>query len=303
MINLLNIILIITSCVLAYIFPFELVLFSYAFLGPAHYLTEISWLHDRNYFTSSKYDYLLLSILTLSIVIVGFLIRTEEGKDLIHSTFILILVCSASMALFSSKINKVISIVVATVFFLLFFSVELKSILFIFVPTLIHVYIFTGIFILFGAIKSKSLLGKLSFLVFLFCGSVFFIFPPQEFIIINSDFINKSNFFSGLVADTAELFNFSVSKSATLSLMGFVSFAYTYHYLNWFSKTKVIQWHKISANRLIIIVFVYLFSISLYLYNYEVGFILLLYLSLLHVVLELPLNFKTIASLLNFRSK
>lgn len=30
---------------LAYVLPFELLLLSYAVLGPAHYFTEISWLH------------------------------------------------------------------------------------------------------------------------------------------------------------------------------------------------------------------------------------------------------------------
>src|SRR5947209_12149273 len=33
-----------------YIVPFELLLLSYVILGPAHYTTEISWLHDRKYF-------------------------------------------------------------------------------------------------------------------------------------------------------------------------------------------------------------------------------------------------------------
>jgi hypothetical protein len=50
-INYLNIGLMIVSCLLAFRFPFELFLFSYAILGPLHYLTEISWLHDRKYFT------------------------------------------------------------------------------------------------------------------------------------------------------------------------------------------------------------------------------------------------------------
>src|ERR1043165_8502495 len=40
------------SCVAAFVLPFELFLFSYAVLGPLHYLTEISWLHDRKYFGS-----------------------------------------------------------------------------------------------------------------------------------------------------------------------------------------------------------------------------------------------------------
>jgi hypothetical protein len=31
--------------------PFHVFLAAYAILGPLHYLTEISWLHDRGYFT------------------------------------------------------------------------------------------------------------------------------------------------------------------------------------------------------------------------------------------------------------
>ena len=46
-INYLNIGLMMISVVVAFFVPFELFLFSYAVLGPAHYLTEISWLHER----------------------------------------------------------------------------------------------------------------------------------------------------------------------------------------------------------------------------------------------------------------
>src|SRR5258707_6586278 len=35
---------------LTYLVPFELLLSSHVILGPAHYATEISWLHDRKYF-------------------------------------------------------------------------------------------------------------------------------------------------------------------------------------------------------------------------------------------------------------
>ena len=44
------------SCIAAFIMPFEVFLFAYAFMGPLHYLTEISWLHDRQYFAKGKYD-------------------------------------------------------------------------------------------------------------------------------------------------------------------------------------------------------------------------------------------------------
>ena len=60
--NYFNIGLILISCLVAFYVPFELFLFSYAILGPAHYLTEISWLHERNYFTKGKKDFVILGI-------------------------------------------------------------------------------------------------------------------------------------------------------------------------------------------------------------------------------------------------
>src|SRR5207237_8790838 len=39
---------------LTYQVPFELLLLAYVVLGPAHYATEISWLHDRKYFLPQR---------------------------------------------------------------------------------------------------------------------------------------------------------------------------------------------------------------------------------------------------------
>ena len=64
-IDLVNIGLLIFSCALAFVIPFELFLFVYAVLGPLHYLTEISWLHDKNYYTKSKKDVILLVVISL----------------------------------------------------------------------------------------------------------------------------------------------------------------------------------------------------------------------------------------------
>src|SRR6478736_340910 len=57
----LNSLLILVSCLVAFYIPFELFLFSYGILGPLHYLTEIGWLHKKNYFTKGKYDFLILT--------------------------------------------------------------------------------------------------------------------------------------------------------------------------------------------------------------------------------------------------
>src|SRR5258705_6494097 len=42
--------LMLAALALTYLVPFELLLLAYVVLGPAHYATEISWLHDRKYF-------------------------------------------------------------------------------------------------------------------------------------------------------------------------------------------------------------------------------------------------------------
>ena len=50
-VNYLNIVLMVASAAIALRWPFETFLLAYIVLGPLHYLTEVSWLHDRHYFT------------------------------------------------------------------------------------------------------------------------------------------------------------------------------------------------------------------------------------------------------------
>ncbi len=68
-IDILNVILIIVSLVLAFHMPFGLFLFAYGVLGPLHYLTEINWLNEKNYFIKeTKWIWLLVFfVLILSI--------------------------------------------------------------------------------------------------------------------------------------------------------------------------------------------------------------------------------------------
>jgi hypothetical protein len=72
--------------------------------------------------------------------------------------------------------------------------------------------------------------------------------------------------------------------------MRFIAFAYTYHYLNWFSKTSVIKWHQVPRKTLLITLTVWLASVGFYLYDYSLGLNVLFFLSFLHVFLEFPLN-------------
>lgn len=79
-------------------------------------------------------------------------------------------------------------------------------------------------------------------------------------------------------------------KNSGFVIMRFIAFAYTYHYLNWFSKTSVIKWHQVPKKTFAITIAVWLLSAGLYIYDYNLGLTALFFLSFLHVFLEFPLN-------------
>src|SRR5947208_8377743 len=73
------------SCLLAFLFPFQLFLFSFAVLGPLHYFTEIPWLHGKKYYTTGKYDYVMLIILCCAIAAIHYMIPPKSGSA--HEAF------------------------------------------------------------------------------------------------------------------------------------------------------------------------------------------------------------------------
>ncbi|MCB0343958.1 MAG: hypothetical protein KDD66_02525 [Bdellovibrionales bacterium] len=297
-INYLNIVLMFISCAFAFYMPYEAFLFSYAVLGPLHYLTEISWLHDRNYFTSGKYDYLFLIVPAFPVAL-GLDYQLLPG---VFSNTLLVWIAFASalgMVLFKRPLQKILLGVAVFFCGMVLSGVPgFSMIISLMLPTIIHVYVFTGLFILYGALKSDSFSGYLSFAVFLFCGLIFFIFtPPAEHYILGSYVKNAIEPFKPVQAELVRMFGLEGSWDVLVAVMRFIAFAYTYHYLNWFSKTKVIGWHEISRDRLILIVTGWIFAVTLYAFNYTVGLVALLLLSFLHVLLEFPLNHVSIVGI------
>lgn len=315
-INYLNICLMILSCFVAYIFPFELFLFSYAILGPLHYLTEISWLHDRGYFVESTRDrriknaWLLLVIVTLSVMLYGMFSEKILHQNLSPvweiGLFYLVFV-TALLLMFVRKVTTG-SIVIVLALTAMFFSSGSRyyALTAFFLITIIHVFVFTAAFIFYGALKSKSGSGILSLAVFVLCVISFFVYTPRETLLIAGDFVKSSyGSFSTLNAELIKFFNLGdgttlreiYDSKAGLIVMRLIAFAYTYHYLNWFSKTSVIKWHEISKLRTAAIVGLWLISIGVYAYDYQIGMITLYFLSVLHVMLEFPLNHQTFAGI------
>ena len=303
-INVLNIWLMLISAVLAYIWPYYLFLVAYAVLGPLHYLTEISWLHDRQYYTRRKNDYLILVAIGL---LYGTSVILKFGETQILANIVVLAFIGSMIFSFTEdrswRVGFLVLGAIAAYFIPISFTTVIAGLLLV---TLIHVFVFTGFFIATGALRSNSRSGWLSLGMFVFMALLLFLFRPMPgggiadaFVIQHYDkmfgdlniWIMRTFGLSDRGAFASDPFEFS---PGAIAVMRFISFAYLYHYLNWFSKTKVIGWHEVSKQRLIAVVGLWLAAIGIYLIDYDLGLKVLFTLSAMHVLLEFPLDLKTI---------
>jgi hypothetical protein len=246
-------------------------------------------------------------------------------------------------------------------------------------PTLIHVYLFTGLFMLFGALKSRSKTGLLSVAAFIIV-PIFLVFglPVKaktnyisdygkeayyadgdgffftnvsildHFRLMNEPNLTNKQYLDSIINKDSKTnqtpiterqritdslsdklnqafivpnpeseyymrpipaklaipveskdyyWNYVFFSGFGIMLMRFIAFAYMYHYLNWFSKTEVIRWHKVPKIRFIAVILLWMTACALYSYNYSLGLSFLFFLSFTHVLLEFPLNMVSIVGI------
>lgn len=317
--DLLNLLFILISFVLAVFLPFELFLFSYAFLGPLHYLTEINWLKSKKYFSKSNFPIyfiiavtLIVSLLYLNAYFEIWQISFKQISAVSIVTYFILI--SFMFVLFTellkdrlSKYKHHVAIIFATSLLLTFiilknnYHAHLAT--FVFLPTLIHVFVFTLLFMWMGYLKSPNAIALISLISMLAIPMLIFQ-APSDFIFRaasvagvelykNSGFNMLNNTFLSYLSagdkPSIDVYNSAIG----LKIQSFIAFAYTYHYLNWFAKINIIGWAKsISKINISVIILIWLFAIGLYLYNFRLGLIVLFFMSLGHVLLEFPLNIK-----------
>ena len=385
------------TAIAAYFFPFETFLLAYAYLGPLHYLTEISWLHDRNYFSKGKYDFLVLLIVGVLLSYAAFAkdfgVSVEVydyfvKMNLFDKLLVFALFSSILFALVKNFIVKIVTILFLFVFVSGWLSPENSDVntgstmifaLTSLVPTLIHVYLFTGLFMLFGALKSRSKSGLLQMVGFVLVPVFLVFFTPvdekknnltsygknayyangdgffytnisilEHFKLVEEPKLTNKQFLANFVnnekakqsSPVAERKRLNDSLKTRLNepfiiqdpsneyyqkaipvknalgtydkesywgivfysnigimLMRFIAFAYLYHYLNWFSKTEVIRWHKVPKLRFAAVIVLWIGASVFYAYDYSLGLSLLFFLSFTHVLLEFPLNIVSIVGI------
>jgi hypothetical protein len=300
-INYANAALMIASCAAAFLLPFELFLFVYAVLGPLHYLTQISWLHDRGYFVPrARKPWLLLVGLTTVVLVAAYLsdVWLHDRIDATYEVGLVWLVfLTAAMLFVVRERASAIALVAVTLFAIAFASaMPIYLIAAYFLVTIVHVFVFTALFVLFGALKSRSRSAYLSLGVYALCALSFFVIHPS--IAPAAQAIRRNySFFEPLNMQLMAIFGFATAdlyaSRGGVVVMRLIAFAYTYHYLNWFSKTSIIRWHEVSKRRAIAIAALWAASVGIYAYDYALGIGVLYILSMLHVLLEFPLDHQT----------
>jgi hypothetical protein len=305
-VNWLNAGLMVVACAAAAVAPFHLFLVSYAVLGPLHYLTEISWLHDRQYFSVHRRRrrvWLVLVGLAVMVMAYGFVrsdLLNRPAAPVYEIGLFYVVFATAAICLYvRHAVNVVAAAAIAIVGVGLLSTKPAYGIAAYLLITIVHVFVFTGVFLLYGATKTNSRTGYLSFVVFVACAAATLLIsaPIRE---PGPEVRSMYEAFSQLNAVLLRLFGRApgaVYSNSAIGVMRFIAFAYTYHYLNWFSKTSIIGWNQISRGRAAGIVGAWIGGVALYAYSYRAGFAVFYVLSALHVMLEFPLNHQSFVGL------
>ncbi|MEA2920330.1 MAG: hypothetical protein QOF07_293 [Bradyrhizobium sp.] len=267
----------------AYLVPFELLLLAYVVLGPAHYFSEISWLHDRSYFLPHRG----IAVALAAIAVIAALIDNASWFGFaMWGTLIVCAMLAATASAAEGTLLFMIAIALAAV---MYSSGSSFAVIGILIPTLIHVSLFTLVFMTLGAWRAKSRVQAALIAVYLLAIGVILLGPPTAGVRIAGFARAGQEYFGNVGPALGRLFGV---RDLTLDtrLTSLLAFVYTYHYLNWFIKADVIRWTDIPRSRLVMVIAASAASTALYFYDYAFGFTFLLALSLVHILLEFPLN-------------
>jgi hypothetical protein len=274
--------LMLAALAITYLVPFELLLLSYVVLGPAHYFTEISWLHDRKYFLPHRN----VAFGLVGVAVVAALIDNAAWFGFVIWTAF---VACALLTTTTAAQSAILTIVALGVTSIMVANGSSLAVLGILLPTLIHVSLFTLMFMTLGAYRAGSKAQALLVAVYLIAIGIILVAPPSATTQIPAFAKAAQEYFGNVGPALGRLLGVANLRLDT-RLTSLLAFVYTYHYLNWFIKADVIRWAEIPRQRLVFVAAASAASTALYFYNYAFGFTVLLALSLVHVVLEFPLN-------------
>lgn len=311
-----NILLLVLAAWAAWVFPFRLFLLAYAVLGPLHYLTEMFWLEKQNYFLADRrggWWLLGAGVLLTALVILSqwpaFINlpgmrswREPLFSGLVFLAFLIALLFTFPLKGWIRAVVMVVGVLAAVGLssngtYALFFGMLLA--------TVIHIALFTWLFMLFGALKARSVWGLVAALCYLVVVGWFWKGPlpavsadwsaSVEHVLVRSGFAGLNQTLQQLLWGVEGASG--LQSEAAHRIQALLAFGYTYHYLNWFSKIDIIRWHQVKKSRVYLTLAVWLLAVGLYAFRFQVGLLALFLLSIWHVFLEFPLNYRCVVGI------
>ena len=297
-----NFVALMVSAVAASVAPLHVFIFVYAFVGPLHYLTEIAWLKKKEFYfrggTVSQQVYVAIAVALCVVVSVDFYVH----RGLTGYAIGILMVLSLGALV---KNPLVLMSALAAGFVARFFVHGLVIFVAAILPTIVHVYVFTMLFMVSGLVREKRraglpwMLGSTNPLLLLAL-PVLLLAARWSYPAPGSYWVHAEAGFSALHGYLVRLLGHNLHPDASIltdpaaaAVLRFLAFIYSFHYLNWFLKTELLEWHKVSRRSWVWIAALYGVSVGCYLWNFVVGFYLVNFLSMLHVFLEFPLNWHT----------
>ncbi len=290
----------IVSGVAAAIAPLQVLLLAFAFLGPFHYLTEIAWLRKKQFYFAegivSLRIYVLLAIAMAALMVLEGLLKLDFDAWMVGLLLLL------SLSVWVRNVYAILAIAVAAIVTAFFLRTWVYFVA-VMVPTLVHVFFFTWTFMVSGALRNKRAgLAKWMNPTLMVAIPLLLIFLPMHYAPPTGMWLRgEADSFGAIHHKLAGDLHHTMTLNAQLlndrvvaGLLRLFAFVYLFHYLNWFVKTELLQWHKVSRRGWSVIALIYISSMGVYVWNFRMGFVVSTFLSMLHVLLEFPLNWHTL---------
>jgi hypothetical protein len=303
-----NLLALLVSATAAALAPLQVFLFAYAFIGPLHYLTEMAWLRKKNFYSDSRSGLLSSSLYVIAAIALCLAVSLDFylHRGITAYSIALLVLLSLSTRVRDPRIFlALLATGLLARYFVHGFVLFIGAIL----PTIVHVYVFTFLFMVSGVVReSQSPKSRPAFTKLLaWLNPILLLALPVLLLTLHTTYPSPSQYWLTAEAGFADLHGYLVhllgsnlhpdasilATPAAAAVLRFLAFIYLFHYLNWFTKTELLQWHRVSRRSWTVILALYALSIGCYLWNFLLGFYIVNFLSLLHVFLEFPLNWHT----------
>ncbi len=295
--NIINLIVLLVSAACAWFAPLQTFLVAYAVIGPFHYLTEIAWLRKKSFYFSdgvvSPPVYLIVATVLCGVACMDLVLRRGWAAYAIGALLVLAL---GSLVKNVPVLFGALALLGVTRYFFHGYGLFLA----VFVPTVVHVYFFTLIFLLSGAMRAgRTILGWLNAALLVAIPVLLVKFvgaggtPGAYWMTSEATFAPLHQYIAGVLGLTLHFDPAQALQPGAIAVFRFLGFIYLHHYLNWFAKTELLEWHRVSRRSWVAIWMVYAAALGSYAYSFAAGFYAAYFLSLLHVLLELPLDWRT----------